>query len=700
MKKRVGIFLFYDAAGIVDRYVDYYLKELKSVTDYLVVVVNGILTTEGRRTLANIADDLFVRENKGFDVWAYHDALLYIGWDELQKFDELVMANYTLFGPFISMKKIFAQMEDNPCDFWGVHRRYEDKDLKTAFGRPLPYGYMPEYVASNFQVFRSQVLHSYEFRYYWEHPPVIHDYLDSWLLHEGVMVKKLCDAGFQFDTLDGESQRNCYPSQTISGAYQQVSKLNVPFVRKKAFYDPGSSVFDYGPHVPRQLIDFIDKHTNYNVDLIWENLLRTTNQYDLKNWMHWNQIVSTEHLSSSETITLRIAVVIYITGKKNFGEILKYLKNFPKDTEIQITTDTKDKLIDIQTYVSSDPDFVGYKISFVLVQEQSQDVAALLIGARDLVLSDKCDLICCMTDDIVTPKKNLCTAEIAMKMYLDNVAQSKNYIENIILLFQANKRIGIAVPPVATHAYFYKNVGNTWEAQNNITLSKALLKELCLNVPIEPNKPPLAPDNLNFWFRCSALKPLFEKKWCYEDLQGFADNSPEGNIITTVRKIYPLVAQGCGYHPMTIITPDYASIELCHMTYETQQYLKVTTSLKPETSKASSFLEQRNRFQQAVKKGTAATQIGILQNRQQSTNIVAKKRKIGKTLVRGCLPIGIWNMLRRYKCKQLGWGYVDDSKNVSGIKKFIKLCCPRFIWNGLRRMKCFLIGGIYREEDV
>ena len=97
--------MFYDKDGIVDGYIDHYLKELRKVTEYLVVVVNGKLTPEGREKFSKLSDDFFVRENVGYDVWAYHDALDYIGWDELKKYDELILANYTLFGPFYPLSE-------------------------------------------------------------------------------------------------------------------------------------------------------------------------------------------------------------------------------------------------------------------------------------------------------------------------------------------------------------------------------------------------------------------------------------------------------------------------------------------------------------------------------------------------------------------------------------------------------------------
>ena len=117
--KRAGIYFFYDKDGIVDSYVPYFINGLHEVVDYIVVVVNGKLNAEGRKVLSECADDLFVRENVGFDAWAYKDAIEYIGWDQLLAFDELVLANFTIFGPVFPFGEVFDRMDKIECDFGG-----------------------------------------------------------------------------------------------------------------------------------------------------------------------------------------------------------------------------------------------------------------------------------------------------------------------------------------------------------------------------------------------------------------------------------------------------------------------------------------------------------------------------------------------------------------------------------------------------
>ena len=66
--KRLAIYFFYDKMGVVDRFVPYFLEDLKRNVSEIFVICNGELQEEGRKTLEQYGQ-VMVRENKGFDVW-------------------------------------------------------------------------------------------------------------------------------------------------------------------------------------------------------------------------------------------------------------------------------------------------------------------------------------------------------------------------------------------------------------------------------------------------------------------------------------------------------------------------------------------------------------------------------------------------------------------------------------------------------
>ena len=71
--RRLGIFVFYDASGIVDLYIQELLKSLLSELNKLVIVVNGKITNNCRQVLEKYSNNIFIRENKGFDAGAYKE---------------------------------------------------------------------------------------------------------------------------------------------------------------------------------------------------------------------------------------------------------------------------------------------------------------------------------------------------------------------------------------------------------------------------------------------------------------------------------------------------------------------------------------------------------------------------------------------------------------------------------------------------
>jgi len=58
-KKRLCIYVAYDKEGIIDSYIGYMLKELKTCMDCLVVIYNGEQVIKGKGILEKYADRLF-----------------------------------------------------------------------------------------------------------------------------------------------------------------------------------------------------------------------------------------------------------------------------------------------------------------------------------------------------------------------------------------------------------------------------------------------------------------------------------------------------------------------------------------------------------------------------------------------------------------------------------------------------------------
>lgn len=194
---RLAIFVFYDPQGTVDRYVTYLLEVLRPNVTRLVVVSNTELDNSNRERLERCCDDLFVRENRGLDAAAFKQGLVsFCGWEEVRKYDEVVLLNDTFFGPITSFDAMFFDMASRAVDFWGMAAGYSTENTE----RKVKYGFAPEHIQSYFIVFRQSMVQSQAFYDYWQgYDDSMNTYLDVVTEHELVMTKHFQDLGFRWD---------------------------------------------------------------------------------------------------------------------------------------------------------------------------------------------------------------------------------------------------------------------------------------------------------------------------------------------------------------------------------------------------------------------------------------------------------------------------------------------------------------------
>lgn len=128
----LAVMSIYDAEGVIDDYVVFYLDSLKKVVDRLIVAVNGKLTDEGEEKLSALTKEVYIRPNIGFDFGAYKDVLEnYLQPEELCCYDELVLCNDTCYGPFVPFTEIFTQMRRTDAELWSIN--YVEDSLLPHF---------------------------------------------------------------------------------------------------------------------------------------------------------------------------------------------------------------------------------------------------------------------------------------------------------------------------------------------------------------------------------------------------------------------------------------------------------------------------------------------------------------------------------------------------------------------------------------
>ena len=193
--KRYAVYVFYDKQGKADRYCDVFLKGIRSEVDFLQIIVNGDIDEDSLGRFNSIADNVKVRENKGYDVTAYKTGILMPGFRELCKYDEVIICNNTLYGPLYPLNEMFEKMNSMDLDFWGL-TNFHGVDF-DPFGT-IEYGYLPKHIQSFFMSFRKSLVESKEFQSFWEAFPDVNGYEEAIGMFEATFTKKFEDYGFKW----------------------------------------------------------------------------------------------------------------------------------------------------------------------------------------------------------------------------------------------------------------------------------------------------------------------------------------------------------------------------------------------------------------------------------------------------------------------------------------------------------------------
>ena len=554
--KRLGIFFFYEKNGDVDDFITYYLADLaKNLTD-LVVVCNGKLSAQGRAAFSQFTDNIIVRENKGLDVWAYKTALDSYGWDKLSEFDEIVMTNSTLMGPVRPLKEMFDAMAENQdLDFWGLSIHHGAKS--NPFKGKHIYSYLPVHIQSHFIVYRQRFVKSPELQQYWDNMPMIADYNDSVQRYEAVFTKQFEERGFKWDVYvktDDLKDFTDYPLLVCPTKLLREKKCPL-FKRRSFMHDFEAYLNDTAGEPVRELYAYLRDHTDYPLELIWKNMIRTMHPYDFTRNLGLTRLiperVQDEACAAAVRKNRRIALCMHLYFMDMLPQSCAFAANMPPETDVFISTNTPEKKQQIEEAFRTLP---LHAVTVKVVENRGRDVAAFLCDLAPQIR--EYDYACFMHDKKAIQTKPGSVGASFGYVCNENICKNADYVLNVLTEFEKDPYLGLLCPPFPTHGVYFMNMcSNGWGP--NFDNTKALMKKLGIDRPISGEKMPIAPFGSVFWFRVKALAPLFDHGWKHEDFP--PEPLPQdGTISHAIERIYPFVAQGAGYYPAQAMSADYA----------------------------------------------------------------------------------------------------------------------------------------------
>lgn len=559
LDKRLIIYFFFDTDGIVDEYNLVMLRDLmKSCTD-LFVVSNGKLSQEGYEKFSELTDQILERENKGFDVGAYKEALFTIGWDKLADYDEVILMNYTIMGPVYPFKEMFDAMDKRELDFWGITKYHEVK--VDPYGM-IKCGYLREHIQSHFIAVRHEMLVSQEYHDYWEKMPEITSYGESVAWHESYFTHHFAKKGYKWDVyVNTDDMKKFTEYPLLKAPKKLIEEKRCPIFKRRSFNHDYIDFINTTIGEPTyELMEYLKNDTDYDVELIWENILRCCNQAKIKECLQLNYILPS---NTSEDITpilkkRKVALVLHLFYEDLLDESYRYACSMPEEADIYITVGNERMKKLTEEKFKSVP--CG-KCTVLLIPNRGRDVGSVLVAVNPCILDY--DYVCFAHDKKVTQLEPECKGAAWAYQCFESVLKNRNFVNNVIKTFEDNPRLGLLTPAPPIHAEYFPTMGNEWAA--NFENSKKLAKKIGINVPMSKDNPPISALGCFFWYRPKAMKKLYDYNFQFSDFPEEPMKKTDGSILHAIERLYSFAVQDAGYYPAWGFSDNVASMEITNL---------------------------------------------------------------------------------------------------------------------------------------
>jgi lipopolysaccharide biosynthesis protein len=330
--------------------------------------------------------------------------------------------------------------------------------------------------------------------------------------------------------------------------------------RRPFFHDP---IYMEGEAIDlRRAVDLVAEHSGYDIDLIVENALRTTNLRTLYTNMELLDILPETRAADAPTTWSfgRVGVLAHVYYVEMIDEMAAYANNIPGDYDLLVTTDSADKKREIESRLAGFSR--GTLRVDVVASNFGRDMAALLIAQRDIVLSGKYGLLC-----RIHSKKSLqdgaARADGFKRHLLDNLLGSRGYVANLFDIFERETRVGVAIPP--TVHIGYPTLGHAWFL--NRPRVETLARQLGVDVAFDTHTPIAAYGSM-FWFRPAALKRLFEHGWQWRQFDEAVYG--DSDLPHAIERLITYCAQAAGYGTRCVFTARQAARNYTKLEYKLQ----------------------------------------------------------------------------------------------------------------------------------
>lgn len=572
--RRLAVFFFYDGDGIADRYVDYLLQKVMECHERLIVVSNGPITEETRALFQKYTQEIIERENKGLDVYAYQAAFHHAGWNDLEQYDEVTIFNHTLMGPVCSLVPVYEKMAKRDIDFWGIskHEKFvpEDENGNSKKKKSILEGF-PEHIQSHYMVYRKSLVCSQEFQNFWNNLPPIKGYEDSVRFFESVFTKKFEEYGFKWDICSDQSRfKRISMNPIVEYPVEMIRDCGLPFFKRRSFFqDQGVAINVALGDASARLYRYLKNQTNYDLSLIWDNILRSVNHMDFVTSLNLHYIIPNDYVVSRDIDhNIKVAAVFVCREIDEYPQIMYYINKISNRVDIIIGSTTVNINIFKKTLLESNT-----QINYVDITELNDGQ----VFWKMLSLVEKYSYFCYLQD--INGK--IAAKEIARKN-AESLVASTEYIDNVINLFEKNPKLGVLAPLEPIHGSYYTLNKNRWGTYH-IELQN-ILAQIHGSAPTDSRKDIVYFPTMSGWFRTDAL--------CLEEQEKsmLIKRSESSDFIELIKRLIAFISIHNQYYPAYIISDSMAQTELTDYRYFNSEFLKMTSRIGVNNDDTYRFL--------------------------------------------------------------------------------------------------------------
>ena len=247
-KTRMCLFSHYDKENKISEYVIFYLKELSKIADIIFISTAEKLTSQEIDKVSSICRGILIKKNYGYDFGAWKSGLKVLA-GEIDDYEELILCNDSVFGPFYNLNTIFMNMKDR-YDIWAMTDNAQ-----------INYHLQSYFIVYNKAAFQHKV-----FQDFWSGFEIYNNKQKLIEINEVKFSKKLQETELRigaFCTVDDYSYLN------ITHYYWKELILNkqFPFIKKELLRDNPMGIDILGWE------EVVESISNYDVKLILESQL-------------------------------------------------------------------------------------------------------------------------------------------------------------------------------------------------------------------------------------------------------------------------------------------------------------------------------------------------------------------------------------------------------------------------------------------